>query len=155
MVKFVGMRASGVLWGEKAFGHAFDAANSAFSALSKIRRPLCVGSTRRRALQRAAVPIGVHFVLNRPIVGMDATPDGQGYWLVASDGGIFAFGDAGFYGSTGGQHISAPIAGIQASSTGNGYWMVAKDGGIFAFGDARYFGSAGNLDLQSPTVSIS
>ena len=32
--------------------------------------------------------------LNKPIVGMAATPDGQGYWLVASDGGVFAFGDA-------------------------------------------------------------
>ena len=30
--------------------------------------------------------------LNQPIVGMAATPDGQGYWLVASDGGIFTFG---------------------------------------------------------------
>ena len=30
-----------------------------------------------------------------------ATPDGKGYWLVASDGGIFTFGDAHFYGSTG------------------------------------------------------
>jgi len=36
--------------------------------------------------------------LNQPIVGMAATPDGKGYWEVASDGGIFAFGDAGFYG---------------------------------------------------------
>ena len=35
------------------------------------------------------------------------TPDGHGYWLVASDGGIFTFGDAGFYGSTGGQHLNA------------------------------------------------
>ena len=32
---------------------------------------------------------------------MAATPDGKGYWLVASDGGIFTFGDAAFYGSTG------------------------------------------------------
>ena len=39
--------------------------------------------------------------LNKPIVGMAATPDGNGYWLVASDGGIFNYGDAGFYGSTG------------------------------------------------------
>ena len=31
---------------------------------------------------------------------MAATPDGKGYWLVAKDGGIFAFGDAHFYGST-------------------------------------------------------
>ena len=28
----------------------------------------------------------------------------QGYWTVASDGGIFAFGDAPFYGSMGGAH---------------------------------------------------
>ena len=39
--------------------------------------------------------------LNAPIVGMATTPDGGGYWLVASDGGVFTFGDAGFYGSTG------------------------------------------------------
>jgi hypothetical protein len=41
-------------------------------------------------------------MLDRPIVGMAATPDGRGYWLVAADGGIFTFGDAGFYGSLGG-----------------------------------------------------
>ena len=40
-------------------------------------------------------------MLNKPIVGMAPTPDGKGYWLVASDGGIFTFGDAGFFGSTG------------------------------------------------------
>ena len=42
--------------------------------------------------------------LNKPIVGMAPTRDGGGYWLVASDGGIFAYGDAGFYGSTGSSH---------------------------------------------------
>ena len=39
--------------------------------------------------------------LNKPIVGMASTPTGHGYWLVASDGGIFSFGDADFHGSTG------------------------------------------------------
>ncbi|EQD80481.1 hypothetical protein B1A_00847 [mine drainage metagenome] len=39
--------------------------------------------------------------LNKPVVGMAATPDGKGYWMVAADGGIFSFGDAAFYGSTG------------------------------------------------------
>ena len=34
--------------------------------------------------------------LAAPIVGMAATPTGRGYWLVAADGGIFSFGDAGF-----------------------------------------------------------
>ena len=42
---------------------------------------------------------------NAPIVGIAATADGGGYWEVASDGGIFAFGDATFYGSMGGQPL--------------------------------------------------
>ncbi len=45
-----------------------------------------------------------------PIMGIAATPDGGGYWLVASDGGIFSFGDAGFFGSSG-PHL-APIVGM-------------------------------------------
>ena len=44
--------------------------------------------------------MGSHHI-NEPIVGMAPTHDGQGYWLVASDGGIFAFGDAAFEGSLG------------------------------------------------------
>ena len=55
--------------------------------------------------------------------------DGGGYWEVASDGGIFAFGDAGFYGSMGGTHLNRPIVGIAATSDGRGYWEVASDGG--------------------------
>ena len=39
--------------------------------------------------------------LARPIVGMAATPDGGGYWLVGADGGVFSFGDAVFHGGTG------------------------------------------------------
>jgi hypothetical protein len=39
--------------------------------------------------------------LNQPIVGMATTPSGGGYWMVATDGGIFSYGDAPFYGSTG------------------------------------------------------
>ncbi|MDA8365802.1 MAG: hypothetical protein M0Z62_02440, partial [Actinomycetota bacterium] len=50
--------------------------------------------------------------LNKPIVGMAATPDGKGYWLVASDGGIFAFGDAVFKGSTGALTLNKPIVGM-------------------------------------------
>ncbi len=55
---------------------------------------------------------GMH--LNAPIVGMAATPDGKGYWLVASDGGVFAFGDAAFAGSTGGMPSTPPIVGMAA-----------------------------------------
>ena len=45
---------------------------------------------------------------NEPIVGMAATPDGGGYWLVASDGGIFCFGDAGFFGSPAASPSTSP-----------------------------------------------
>ena len=37
--------------------------------------------------------------LNAPVVGLSRTPDGKGYWLVAADGGVFAFGDALFTGA--------------------------------------------------------
>jgi hypothetical protein len=50
--------------------------------------------------------------LNQPIVGMASSPTGQGYWLVAADGGIFSFGDAHFYGSTGSLHLNRPIVGM-------------------------------------------
>jgi hypothetical protein len=43
---------------------------------------------------------------------MAATPDGKGYWLVASDGGIFSYGDATFYGSTGATTLNKPIVGM-------------------------------------------
>lgn len=36
---------------------------------------------------------------NAPITGITATPTGKGYWLCAADGGVFAFGDAPFFGN--------------------------------------------------------
>jgi hypothetical protein len=73
---------------------------------------------------------------------MAATPDGNGYWLVASDGGVFAFGDAGFYGSMGGKPLNKPMMAIAANPDGTGYWTAAVDGGVFSFGDAPFRGSA-------------
>jgi N-acetylmuramoyl-L-alanine amidase len=92
--------------------------------------------------------------LAAPIVGMAATADGQGYWLVASDGGIFTFGDAGFYGSTGALTLNRPIVGMAATPDGQGYWLVASDGGIFTFGDAAFFGSEGGAQLAAPAVGM-
>ena len=92
--------------------------------------------------------------LTTPLVGMVATPDGKGYWLVASDGGIFAFGDAGFYGSTGALALNRPIVGMAATPDGQGYWLVASDGGIFTFGDAAFLGSEGGAQLAAPAVGM-
>jgi len=43
---------------------------------------------------------------------MAPTFDGKGYWMVASDGGIFNYGDAGFYGSAGNLLLNKPIVGM-------------------------------------------
>lgn len=92
--------------------------------------------------------------LNKPPVGMAVTPSKNGYWIVASDGGVFAFGDARFYGSTGSIALNKPIVGMASSPSGGGYWLVASDGGVFAFGDARFYGSTGNIVLNKPMVGM-
>jgi hypothetical protein len=79
---------------------------------------------------------------------------GKGYWLVASDGGIFNYGDAAYHGSAGNVVLNKPIVGIAATPDGGGYWLVASDGGIFNYGDAGYYGSAGNVVLNKPIVGI-
>src|SRR6201996_8129615 len=88
--------------------------------------------------------------LNAPDVGMASTHDGQGYWIVASDGGIFNYGNAAFYGSAGAIHLNKPIVGMAPTPDGGGYWLVASDGGIFTYGDAVFYGSTGALHLAAP-----
>jgi hypothetical protein len=91
-------------------------------------------------------------VLQRPVVGITPTADNNGYWLVATDGGVFAYGDAGFYGSIPGvglnpagsgrpHSLNAPIVGMVPTYDNAGYFMVASDGGVFSFGDATFEGS--------------
>ena len=71
---------------------------------------------------------------------MATTPDGGGYWLVAADGGVFAFGDASFYGSRGTRPYS-PIVSVTATPE-RARLLVRSAGGVaFAFGDAGYYGS--------------
>ena len=95
-----------------------------------------------------------YYNLNAPIVGMAPTPDGGGYWMVGSDGGVFSSGDAGFYGSTGNLHLNEPVVGMARTPDGKGYWFVASDGGIFAYGDAQFYGSTGGMVLNKPIVGM-
>jgi hypothetical protein len=81
------------------------------------------------------------------------TPD-PGYWQVGSDGGIFSFGGAQFYGSTGSMHLNEPVVAMAATPDGNGYWLVASDGGVFAYGDAQFYGSTGSITLNKPIIGL-
>ncbi len=77
----------------------------------------------------------------------------NGYLTVASDGGIFAFGQD-FCGSTGGLTLNQPVVGMAAVPGQGGYWLAAADGGIFAYGDAGFYGSTGSLRLNQPVVGM-
>ncbi|HEX4219565.1 MAG TPA: hypothetical protein VHZ02_14415 [Acidimicrobiales bacterium] len=83
-----------------------------------------------------------------------AAPGPYGYHLAASDGGVFSFGDAGFFGSMGGEPLNQPVVGMASTSDRGGYWLAASDGGIFTFGDAGYFGSKGDQTLNKPVVGM-
>ena len=87
-------------------------------------------------------------VVNNPSGGL------SGYWVVGADGGIFSFGEARFFGSTGALRLNSPILGLAATPEGDGYWLVAADGGIFSFGDAQFHGSTGALKLNKPVVGM-
>ena len=79
-----------------------------------------------------------------------------GYWALGADGGVFSFGAAAFYGSTGGQVLNKPavamtaVPGDTVAAAGGGYWFTASDGGIFAFGDAGFLGSVPATGLCEP-----
>jgi ribosomal protein L24E len=82
---------------------------------------------------------------------VSSTADGRGYWLVGSDGGVFAF-NAPFRGSMGGRPLVKPVNGLVAY--GNGYMMVASDGGVFDFSNKAFTGSLGNHTPSAPIVDI-
>ena len=92
--------------------------------------------------------------LRATIVGLVQTPDARGYWLVGGDGGIFTFGSAAFYGSTGAIRLNQPIVGMAPTPDGRGYWLVAADGGIFTFGNAGFAGSTGGAPFGGVTVAM-
>ena len=72
------------------------------------------GSTSPTLAQLTGTPIAATAALS-----------GSGYWSVASDGGVFSYGDANFYGSTGSIHLNKPIVGMAPTPSGKGYWLVA------------------------------
>jgi len=84
----------------------------------------------------------------------DGNAPTAGYQLIASDGGVFSFGDQHFAGSTGGTHLNSPVVAAAASCGHDGYWLAAADGGVFNFGDAGFYGSMGAAKLNAPIVAM-
>ncbi|HXY27578.1 MAG TPA: IPT/TIG domain-containing protein, partial [Acidimicrobiales bacterium] len=110
--------------------------------------PMCVDVT-------VTTPLGTSAASAADRYGFGGDLDcGDGYRFAASDGGVFSFGDAGFYGSMGGTALVAPVVGLASTPSTHGYWEVASDGGIFSFGDAGFYGSMGGQPLNRPIVAM-
>ena len=102
----------------------------------------------------SVVPSPNRDLLVQPVVGLAATPSGDGYWLADSAGDVVARGAVRVYGSMSGLPLAAPVTHVVGTPDGGGYWLVAADGGIFAFGDARFYGSMGGRPLAAPVVDL-
>jgi hypothetical protein len=86
---------------------------------------------------------------------MAATPSGRGYWLVARDGGVFTFGDAGFYGAVPGVTRDT-AAGLQAAPDGAGYLVIGISGTAYSFGDAPKLPSLDPaIGARDPIIGLS
>ena len=94
--------------------------------------------------------------LTEPITGIAPAPAGTGYWLLGTDGGVFAFGDAPFEGSPAGEGLVHPAVDLAITSSGAGYWVVASNGEVYAYGDAPYLGGPNTIPggLHAPATSI-
>lgn len=90
--------------------------------------------------------------LGTPLAALAPTPTGAGYLLVGTDGGVFTFGDAMYFGSLPelGLVPNAPIVGAAVSPSGGGYALCGADGGVFTFGDFPYLGGLGGMALNEP-----
>ena len=87
------------------------------------------------------------------MLGIDTDPATGGYWLVASDGGVFAF-NASFLGSTGATPPGSPIHSFDTTTSGHGYWLVSSDGGVYPFGDAVDYGGGSGVTSTAPMVGV-
>jgi hypothetical protein len=72
--------------------------------------------------------------LNAPIKFVTGTPDYGGYRMVGSDGGVFNFGDAQYYGSAAAPG-SAGWEALTSTPDGGGYWLFSATA-TKPFGDA-------------------
>jgi hypothetical protein len=133
-------------WGVSAYAYMVPA--TGYSLATSTGTVLGYGSSVDRG-SLASAKLG-----RARVVSIVDGADDDGYWLAGSNGAVFAFRKAGFYGSMAGKELEAPIVNMARTPDGKGYWLVASDGGIFSFGDARFYGSMGAKRLNKPIVGL-
>lgn len=90
-------------------------------------------------------------------VGIVATVDGQGYWLVQGNGTVSAFGDAHGYGSLAAARALATggAVGMARTYDGHGYWVATAEGAVYGFGDAHDYGSLASKQAKAAGLIVS
>jgi hypothetical protein len=79
--------------------------------------------------------------------GPPAPGNRSGYWMLGSDGRVYAFGTAQHYGDAG-LLPGARAVHLEPTPSGNGYWVVDDTGGVSSYGDAVYHGGPDGLTLR-------
>jgi hypothetical protein len=143
---------------------------SAAAALVVATNPKLTALGIRNALTGSATDLGApgrddqygSGLINPRSAVLRATPKpagygtkGHGYWVVASDGVVRAYGSSHFAGDLRGRQLSAPIVASAATRTGNGYWLAGRDGAVYAYGDAKSYGSMAGKHLNAAIVGMS
>jgi hypothetical protein len=85
------------------------------------------------------------------IVDMAVKFDNSGYWLLDSNGTVFACGSVLNHGNGDTSH---KWVGIESTASGNGYWLAANDGFVAHFGDAVAHGGPPHGTLTGPITGI-
>jgi myo-inositol-hexaphosphate 3-phosphohydrolase len=80
-------------------------------------------------------------------------PGGEGYWMAATDGRVFAFGDAVHHGQAA-SPPPFPVAGMAATANGGGYWLVTARGTVLRFGNAGDHGDLTGIAINRPIVGM-
>jgi hypothetical protein len=91
-----------------------------------------------------------------PPVGTGPARHSSGYWMLTSDGHVFPFGAAGFYGQPYPQNDMVAVE-LEPTPSGGGYRVLDSRGTVRSYGDAPQFGSvdSGVLGAGETAVSLS
>jgi hypothetical protein len=91
--------------------------------------------------------------LQSPVVAMDRTPSGNGYWLVTEHGAVYGYGDAAAFG---GPFISPSFESVVdlATRPAGGYWTLTNRGSVMNFGGAPHYGGSPPFNAADPIVAM-
>ncbi|MGH9038835.1 MAG: fibronectin type III domain-containing protein [Acidimicrobiia bacterium] len=100
-----------------------------------------------------------------PPAGSPTTPDPaasgasvagrSGYWMLESDGHVYAFGDAAHLGDAGQRQRGADAVDLEPTPSGAGYWILDHRGAVSAHGDATHHGDVNRAVLATGETATS